>query len=125
MKNIEARRLTERIDVLTPTTTRDEMGGEVKTYEKTWSVYAEVQNARGSRMLALGDIELIDDIVINVRLTSANLIYFSNERIRIRWQGRTYYLIAPPVTERHNGAIKISARRLSEGTSAPNSDSEE
>lgn len=122
MRNIEARRLTEHVDVLQPKVTRDAVGGQVTEWVPLMSLWAEVMNARGSRMIALGDIELIDEIAVNIRW-SGYALGAINERCRLKWQGRTYYLTAPPVTDRNDGCIKMTARRLTEGTGAPDTDS--
>lgn len=114
-RNFESRRLNDRVKFLEPVVTRSAIG----TQETTWrgaivdtegteqQTWADVQTASGSRMMQNGDIELIDDIVVNVRC-NRNI----SERWRIVWQGRTYVIIAPPVHDRELWSTRISARRL-------------
>lgn len=118
MARMNARRLIEEVLILAPIVTKHETYGTTQeewaaafTYEDGSPIFipAEVVSARGSRMISLGDIELIDDIVVNVRLNED-----ITDRMRLRWQGRLYQLIAPPVHSREDDCTRISARRLPE-----------
>ena len=118
MFRISSSRLIEQVLFVAPAVTVNETYG---TQDETWSAAftsadgspiffpAEVLNARGSRMIRNGDIELIDDIVVNIRCNTR-----ITERMRLRWQGRLYQIIAPPVHTPREDTTKISARRIPE-----------
>jgi head-tail adaptor len=106
---ITSGKLSERVSILLPETTRGAHGEQNTEYIEAARVWANVIFQRGAQALSVGDVWLNRSVVVTMRRNKV-----VTERCRLLWDGKEY-VIESLNRSAHDGSITITASLMEDG----------